>query len=841
VVNLTATASDADGSVAQVEFFVDGNSVGVDATSPYAANYTAVLGNHSVTAVATDNQGATKTSTAASLTVANNQAPTVSVSAAANAIVGDVVTVTANAADADGSVASVEFFVDNVSVGTDNTAPFTYAWNAVVGSHTFKAIATDNRGLATTSSNASINVANNIPATVSLTSPASNATFTAPAVVTIDATAADADGSVSQVEFFVNNVSVGVDNTAPYSVNWTSQIGAASFTAKATDNKGAITTSAAINLTIADPNALPYAVGTVTATCLPTTVCLPVIAMDTVHDVIGFDMVLTYDDTKLTPTGVITKAGDLASASQFDVINQINGDGTMNISAFFNLTAPANATFDGIGDLFCVEFTKTGAFQSVDTAVVSISNLEESYITSVSTKLASAGKYITYKDSTFHGTLRFMGTASPVQYNAANPNDHLITNIYGNNSNCNAKGSVAVQPDLNGQFTYNINNGLSINIEKDILGTTDVQPVINGFDALQVRKVLLKDITFTPSIYQIIAMDVNEDGQVSAGDVTQINQRTVLLIPEFKQAWNYNNQGVKVVAEPSKDWIFVDSLLLSTSAYQVSATFPNNDGVGYSKARVPQVAFCQAVPVANFATCATITDNTYKGILLGDINGNFLTASPNSTFKTGNSDVVTFDMANAIVSNGYVDVPVTISSVNDVNALDFAMQYNENLTFSTVVSNTSMESLANFNADDKTLRFTSNSLENYNVDQTVAYVRFSVNGNFTANDLLLAQAYVNGDSAKTMITGKADAVAEVEQTQTVSIYPNPSHTGVLNVLVSTDATVELLDMNGKLVFSQFVNANVKQEINVDNLANGVYSIKVQNNEFVSTSKVVINK
>ena len=92
-----------------------------------------------------------------------------------------------------------------------------------------------------------------------------------------------------------------------------------------------------------------------------------------------------------------------------------------------------------------------------------------------------------------------------------------------------------------------------------------------------------------------------------------------------------------------------------------------------------------------------------------------------------------------------------------------------------------------------------------------------------------------------MITGQANNVTEVAQAQTVSVYPNPSNTGVLNVLVSTNATVELLDMNGKLVISQNVNANVKQEINVDNLANGVYTIRIQNNEFLSTSKVVINK
>ncbi|HAP60716.1 MAG TPA: hypothetical protein DCR93_14865, partial [Cytophagales bacterium] len=38
--------------------------------------------------------------------------------------------------------------------------------------------------------------------------------------VTFTASASDSDGSVSQVEFFVNGASVGVDASAPYSVSW---------------------------------------------------------------------------------------------------------------------------------------------------------------------------------------------------------------------------------------------------------------------------------------------------------------------------------------------------------------------------------------------------------------------------------------------------------------------------------------------------------------------------------------------------------------------------------------------------------------------------------------------
>ncbi|MCU0429652.1 MAG: PQQ-dependent sugar dehydrogenase [Cytophagaceae bacterium] len=91
----------------------------------------------------------------------------------------------------------------------------------------------------------------NTPPTVSLTAPAANASFTAPASITISATAADANGTVSQVEFFQGTTRLGVDLTAPYSFTWTGvAAGAYSITARATDNAGATTTSAAVAVTV---------------------------------------------------------------------------------------------------------------------------------------------------------------------------------------------------------------------------------------------------------------------------------------------------------------------------------------------------------------------------------------------------------------------------------------------------------------------------------------------------------------------------------------------------------------------------------------------------------------
>jgi hypothetical protein len=69
-VTFTALASDVDGFVTQVEFFEGTNSLGVLTNSPYTLVWSNVaLGTYSLTAQATDNDGATTTSPAITISV----------------------------------------------------------------------------------------------------------------------------------------------------------------------------------------------------------------------------------------------------------------------------------------------------------------------------------------------------------------------------------------------------------------------------------------------------------------------------------------------------------------------------------------------------------------------------------------------------------------------------------------------------------------------------------------------------------------------------------------------------------------------------------------------------
>ena len=61
--------------------------------------------------------------------------------------------------------------------------------------------------------------------------------FTAPAAISLSATASDVDGTIAQVDFYANGVLIRTDTSSPYSFSWTNvSVGNYSLTAVARDN-----------------------------------------------------------------------------------------------------------------------------------------------------------------------------------------------------------------------------------------------------------------------------------------------------------------------------------------------------------------------------------------------------------------------------------------------------------------------------------------------------------------------------------------------------------------------------------------------------------------------------
>jgi chitinase len=84
-----------------------------------------------------------------------------------------------------------------------------------------------------------------------LSSPTNGATFTTPFSGTLQATASDSDGSVAQVQFFVNNQLFGTDTSTPYSFD-VANLGEGThmLAAVATDNRGTTNVSAAVTISV---------------------------------------------------------------------------------------------------------------------------------------------------------------------------------------------------------------------------------------------------------------------------------------------------------------------------------------------------------------------------------------------------------------------------------------------------------------------------------------------------------------------------------------------------------------------------------------------------------------
>ncbi len=106
------------------------------------------------------------------------------------------------------------------------------------------------------------------------------------------------------------------------------------------------------------------------------------------------------------------------------------------------------------------------------------------------------------------------------------------------------------------------------------------------------------------------------------------------------------------------------------------------------------------------------------------------------------------------------------------------------------------------------------------------------NGNF--RDITWWNEYRNGVS-----------VDEIQYNNNMAVYPNPA-SSMLNIeLLLTqfdDVKVELIDLNGSVVLSENVNSAISERafsVDISDIANGLYIVKVTNGDQVSTSKVTI--
>jgi subtilisin family serine protease len=336
-VAVEATATDIDGLVSRVDFYANSVLVGTDSTGAsdvFTASWTpAVAGPYSLTAVATDDVGATRTSGPVQISMVP-PAGRLNVALGANGAVAVASSSYASAYPASGvingdrkglqwgngggwldgtanvwpdwlevqfsgpqTIEEIDVFMvqDAYASPSEPTLDMTFtkwgirdfvveywtgsAWQVVPGGtvtgntnvwRTFNFIPiTTSRirvwstnGLASNSRLVEVEAyavlgQQNYAPTVALTSPIAGSVFTTSTTLSLEATAADVDGTVGQVAFYANGALVGTatsETAAVYRLPWTPPLaGTYTLAAVATDDDGATRTSSPVQISIVPP------------------------------------------------------------------------------------------------------------------------------------------------------------------------------------------------------------------------------------------------------------------------------------------------------------------------------------------------------------------------------------------------------------------------------------------------------------------------------------------------------------------------------------------------------------------------------------------------------------
>ncbi len=144
---------------------------------------------------------------------------------------------------------------------------------------------------------------------ISITAPANNSTFSIGTPVVIEADATD-EGFIAQVEFFVDGISIGIDESAPYTADYTGLVAASHvITAKATDNEGLFTTSLPVNFTVEAPvsnsiDVTVYLEGPYTGSSMSTSLNPALIPLTQPYNVAPWNYAGTESVASI-PTGVV--------------------------------------------------------------------------------------------------------------------------------------------------------------------------------------------------------------------------------------------------------------------------------------------------------------------------------------------------------------------------------------------------------------------------------------------------------------------------------------------------------------------------------------------------------
>lgn len=270
---------DADGNVSHVEFYVfDGigfKFIGRDTTAPFQAVWTSpAAGDYILYANSTDNDGNVSPNSPPVNIRVNLGGPFMLPGVAGTITsptngqtfqAGNPIDIVLDADAINHSITRIEFYADNILIGSDSSYPYGFIWTNAPSSGSYSLTARTISSTRRPANSAPVSISiqpNTVNAApnVSLTSPANNSQVNPNTPIVVSANATDSDGTITNVEFFADGVLIGTDNAAPYQIIWTGAQRNQTYnlTARATDNEGTARTSAPVTISTRTTSAFDF-------------------------------------------------------------------------------------------------------------------------------------------------------------------------------------------------------------------------------------------------------------------------------------------------------------------------------------------------------------------------------------------------------------------------------------------------------------------------------------------------------------------------------------------------------------------------------------------------------
>ncbi|MGB0929347.1 MAG: T9SS type A sorting domain-containing protein [Chitinophagales bacterium] len=577
------------------------------------------------------------------------------------------------------------------------------------------------------------------------------------------------------------------------------------------------------------------------------TICIE--AVDTLSEVIGINFNMSY------PEGVVLVDTEASDYFKFegDLVNDINNlagfssvapDGSLNVVVYLkNFT---EGTINGTGTLGCVEFSFDEEFENTSPELTfNINSFSESYLTGDNDMCVDDGILNIEFDPGHELAFWVHGDENlPLTDDSENP----ITAIYTANEECEATSDENLLLDENGSTI--IGSSDYFKATRWIGGCEPLISVVNSADALLTAKIAAKDTSYTPDIYALVAADVNEDSNVTAGDVSLILARSVGSI------CSYPTQ----LEKDTSDWVFErHEMSMEDTSWTIDPDYPYGTGQGADANNVPSTSQCHYTPENTSTTC-TNTFSSYAAILKGDLNGSWNQDVALMAEASGKLVIDLENMAASIDDKYYI--PMYYNGLTPVNAVDFRLSFNaEELDIEEVkLASTSNGSKINFAwnmYEEGDLLLSAYTLESQiNAGKPVFYLVTNTQpsevsaGSFNANTAML-DGLPSGIAviSDELSTGIDELTSSMHQ---LYAYPNPAKDN-LSVLFSSEQTVESLtytvyDLTGRAIEeytttgNQNGNSHTSLEIKTSSWTAGTYMLTVRDGtdgRFLAREKVLI--